>query len=740
MVIVILPIIIFGAIFIGKNITIEKKNIYDDYGSDAIRISGTIDSKLKELKHLGETMSNKVWVKKLMVDVDIYANEFDIIKNLEIREDFQNLLSELSILSSGFIVYPEKNLIVSPWGQFDNSYFFTSIISLNTQDQESLYDSFYEYNIFKFMQPVKIKLWGENKKVIPVVQSLEIVNRPRAVLVLFIDSSYLTNYIQRVSGTKPISVSIMDNNSEVYKQVNDKAESAHRNSNHILDFNLDSYASTWKYKLSYPNSVIPLGLKNIFIPMLITFLSLIAGTIAAFFFAKISYKPIYTLFNKVVSTSNKSHQIKGNSNRVSEYNMIENSFNHLIEENNTLQQTMKDYKSAVRCNMIIMLLKGYFEDEQPNEKLKDVGLDYTNEMYFCTILINFNYPNIFSSINGYKNTEIATIVTAENIIPQYNIDYQILGVINADMAIILSSISKYTNEEINKIVADMTGGVEKASKIRPDIVSSTVEKGFIGISKSYYLANGNMQRIIFHRDNNDISDTSFADLYYYPTDWEIQLINNLKIGNNDTLIRILDEIKTENISRQLPLNCMQKLSSLLMETMLRVLTELNIDGGIYSKQFLSKLNNGNVDALWNYIYEVGNLICERSKYSNNPSTISLGNKLLLYVNNNYTSIEMSLKKLAEVFNMSVSSISKIFKEVTGINFYDYICRLRMEMAKELLRNNSCDVNNIANMVGYENTYSFKRAFIRYEGIKPDEYILYTETSTDSDYSLNQRSN
>jgi YesN/AraC family two-component response regulator len=102
--------------------------------------------------------------------------------------------------------------------------------------------------------------------------------------------------------------------------------------------------------------------------------------------------------------------------------------------------------------------------------------------------------------------------------------------------------------------------------------------------------------------------------------------------------------------------------------------------------------------------------------------MEVGSKLLLYVNENYTSADVSLKKLAEMFQMSASSVSKLFKEVTGINFYDYLCRLRMEMAKELLREKKCRIDDIAHRVGYENVYYFKRAFTRYEGIKPDEYV------------------
>nr|WP_285891186.1 helix-turn-helix domain-containing protein [Paenibacillus pasadenensis] len=80
--------------------------------------------------------------------------------------------------------------------------------------------------------------------------------------------------------------------------------------------------------------------------------------------------------------------------------------------------------------------------------------------------------------------------------------------------------------------------------------------------------------------------------------------------------------------------------------------------------------------------------------------------------------------MADVLQMSTPRISRMFKEATGINFYDYVCRLRMEMAKELLRDHT-GIDVVAQRVGYDNVYSFRRAFARYEGIKPDEYANVT---------------
>ena len=52
---------------------------------------------------------------------------------------------------------------------------------------------------------------------------------------------------------------------------------------------------------------------------------------------------------------------------------------------------------------------------------------------------------------------------------------------------------------------------------------------------------------------------------------------------------------------------------------------------------------------------------------------------------------------------------------------NYIARVRVEYAKELLKNNKYTVFQIANMVGYSNDIGFIRVFKKLEGITPGKF-------------------
>jgi len=91
-----------------------------------------------------------------------------------------------------------------------------------------------------------------------------------------------------------------------------------------------------------------------------------------------------------------------------------------------------------------------------------------------------------------------------------------------------------------------------------------------------------------------------------------------------------------------------------------------------------------------------------------------------YIKENYNE-DISLSEMAEYISFSQYYLSKLFKEVEGINFKDYIIYVRMEKAKELLKKGQ-KIRTIADSVGYSDPNYFSRAFKKYTGISPSKYI------------------
>jgi AraC-like DNA-binding protein len=83
--------------------------------------------------------------------------------------------------------------------------------------------------------------------------------------------------------------------------------------------------------------------------------------------------------------------------------------------------------------------------------------------------------------------------------------------------------------------------------------------------------------------------------------------------------------------------------------------------------------------------------------------------------------ELSLGQVAKAVNTSTFYFCKMFKKVTGINFTDYLSRVRIEKSKNLLLNPNLRVSEIAFVVGFQSLTHFYRVFKKILGQSPTEY-------------------
>lgn len=82
---------------------------------------------------------------------------------------------------------------------------------------------------------------------------------------------------------------------------------------------------------------------------------------------------------------------------------------------------------------------------------------------------------------------------------------------------------------------------------------------------------------------------------------------------------------------------------------------------------------------------------------------------------------VSLDELSELIHVSKYYLCRQFKKVFGVSPMQYHLDSRIEHAKYLLSYTSCSIGEIAERVGFQNIYSFSRAFKKKEHIPPSVY-------------------
>ena len=81
------------------------------------------------------------------------------------------------------------------------------------------------------------------------------------------------------------------------------------------------------------------------------------------------------------------------------------------------------------------------------------------------------------------------------------------------------------------------------------------------------------------------------------------------------------------------------------------------------------------------------------------------------------------QKSLNPFNISPNHLSEKFKQVTGINFVDYIARIRFEKACVLLQDPNLRISEIAFAVGFQSLSQFNRVFKKLTGESPSQLRL-----------------
>ncbi|AZC32974.1 response regulator transcription factor [Pseudomonas chlororaphis] len=94
--------------------------------------------------------------------------------------------------------------------------------------------------------------------------------------------------------------------------------------------------------------------------------------------------------------------------------------------------------------------------------------------------------------------------------------------------------------------------------------------------------------------------------------------------------------------------------------------------------------------------------------------------VLLYIEQNFRE-SIDQKELAKRCGMTTFRFSRLFKEVHGLGFMDYILSKRMDCAKNLLDNSQMPITSIGYEVGFKDPSYFARAFKQFAGASPSEY-------------------
>lgn len=109
------------------------------------------------------------------------------------------------------------------------------------------------------------------------------------------------------------------------------------------------------------------------------------------------------------------------------------------------------------------------------------------------------------------------------------------------------------------------------------------------------------------------------------------------------------------------------------------------------------------------------VICDRKQADRRPIRAAKQ-----YIQQNYMN-PLSLEEVSGTVGFSAAYFSSLFKKESGQNFLEYLSEVRMNKAKELLKETNLNVAAVCEQVGYNDLKHFTQSFKKFTGLKPNEF-------------------
>lgn len=206
------------------------------------------------------------------------------------------------------------------------------------------------------------------------------------------------------------------------------------------------------------------------------------------------------------------------------------------------------------------------------------------------------------------------------------------------------------------------------------------------------------------------------------------LIEGIKSGNSQLVTEKLNEIagyikSNESMSIKFVKSFCQNTVSMISNIRMTLLsadnekkTEADDLGGAYA--LIDKSDS--FEELDLILREIADNVTAKINSYNNKSIRLVLRKAIEYMKSHYHE-QVTLNEVAEHTFVSTYYISRMFKREMGINFVDYLNEIRIDKAKEMLKDVRFKTYEVAEKVGIPDAHYFSKLFKKYVGVTPTEF-------------------
>ncbi len=285
-------------------------------------------------------------------------------------------------------------------------------------------------------------------------------------------------------------------------------------------------------------------------------------------------------------------------------------------------------------------------------------------------------------------------------------------------------------KEVLQFAKECLSCVEKEYPCVFRIGISGVNTGIAGIARAFSQAVdayqyqqlvGEENEVLFYNDMPVSPEKEQEEAYWFEK--ERQFLNCIYVGDYNNAALIFNKILVNNCISSAPsLQVAKYRMSGLVNSLMSALGEIRLS---IDEEFFKELNPYNslmecksIPELQRRSRRIFEALNARTGEDKKPSTSDRIKEIAEYLKENYYNPDLSIMLLAEKFQMNPSYLSRVFKKQMGVGLSEYLQKIRIESAKELMHKKELSIKEISERVGYNNVMTMNRAFKKYEGTTP----------------------
>lgn len=696
--------IFISILLLARTTNMERARAAEQQRSlQAEKISTQLDDMWKSAGSVGELLNNSSWVEKYKSDTDVFDADFDLVSRQEISQTLQNVCLSSTVVQDIGVIYPRKNTVITPQGWFDLQEYQTFLQRNHLVETENFLDDVLG------MTGGFSKLYAEDfaettPDTLVYVSQLDILDSPRAIAVIYLDKSVIARQLQQISGAQVCAVRIANAAGDTRMQLT----LAEPDPDDIVTMQLASRNMLLNYEISFENQRMPFmqGAGGYLLISGVAVLSMLL----AYALAKMQYSPVNRLMRMLTAKT-------GVNSQSGDMDTIAFCIDNLFADNESLKKMVTSYQQTLNRQQVVQLLRGYFNEDVARLMQGSDNLFTENFVYAVLVLQRIKDNRESPDEQAQENARYIVILQhiVEKLCQEQN-HCELVEQVDGNTAVIIEFPAMPDRDALMAIAETV-----HAALAEQDIESRAFVgrpcRGLAGISTSYQAAVETMQTDTGH---HTVVYAQPQMEYYYPIEWESRLMTAVQDGNIIQVRSILHHLYEENRRLHLSAPLVSRISLLLTEDLHRTAVSMDLAPELLA-EFREPHPAQRLETVFATAEKTAEIICAEAARRKESAADNVSRSLVEYVNTHIFDPELSLKQLGDEFSVSTASVSRIFKKSAGENFYHYITQKRIARAKELLLIQGYCPAQIAEAVGYDSEYSFKRAFVRTVGMAPRDY-------------------